>query len=82
MKGDTCRLNDLGDQLFRLVNFGFGVCHDQAMQVLFLVAGSCSVGAALAFLDGTLAADGDLRAGLLLHLLERVSTRADEKANC
>jgi hypothetical protein len=78
----TYRLNDVVDQLLRLVDLVLGVGHDQAVQVFFLVAGVSCVRASFALLDRALATDSDLGAGLGLHLLERVATGADEQANC
>jgi hypothetical protein len=75
---NTYRLNDIVDQLLRLVHFILGVGHDQAMQVFFLVAGVSCVRTTLALFDGALATDRDLRAGLRLHLLERIASRADK----
>jgi hypothetical protein len=66
------------DELFRFVHFLFGVRHDQAVQVFVLVAGVGSVRLALSFLDRSLAANCNLGARLVLHLLESVATRADE----
>ena len=66
------------DKLLSLIDLVLGVGHDEAVQVLFLVAGVGGVRPALALLDGALAADGNLGAGLCLHLLEGVATGADE----
>jgi hypothetical protein len=73
--------NDVVNELFRLVDFLLGVRHDQAVQVLLLVAGVSCVRSSFALLDGALATNSNLCAGLRLHLLERVSTGANEKAN-
>ena len=78
----TYRLNDIVDKLLGFVNFLFGIGHDQTVQVFILVTGVSSIRFALALLDRALAADGDLGLRLGLHLLERVTTRANEQANC
>jgi hypothetical protein len=66
------------DELFRFVHFLFGIRHDQTVQVFVLVAGVSCIRLALSFLDRSFAANSDLGAGLILHLLESVATRADE----
>ncbi len=76
--GGAYRLDHVMDQLLRLVNLLLCVGHNETVQVLFLVAGMGSVGAALALLDGALATNGNLGAGFRLHLLEGVATGADE----
>jgi hypothetical protein len=78
----TYCLDDIVDELLRLVDLLFGVGHDQAVQIFVLVAGVSSVRLALAFFDGAFAANGDLGAGLVLHLLERVTTRSNQQADC
>jgi ABC-type proline/glycine betaine transport system permease subunit len=70
------------NELLRLVNLVLGIGHDQAVQVFLLVAGVSCVRSTFTLLDGAFASDSDLCAGFGFHLLERVSTRADEKANC
>ena len=45
----TCRLDDIVDQLLRFVDLFFGICHDQAVQVFFLVAGVSCVRTTLSF---------------------------------
>lgn len=74
----TYRLNNVVDQLFGLVNLLLGVGHNEAVKILLLVAGVSSVRTALAFLDGALATDGNLGAGVVFHLLECVSTGSDK----
>ena len=69
------------NQLLGLVDLLLRVGHDETVEIFFLVAGMSCVRAALAFLDGSLAADGNLGARLSLHLLQSVSTGADEQAN-
>ena len=84
-KGDdrcTYRLDDLVDQLFSLVDLLFRIGHDQAVQVLILVACVSSIGFSFAFLYGAFAANSDLGKGLVFHLLERVATRSNEETNC
>jgi hypothetical protein len=71
-------LDDVVDELLGLVDLLLRVRHDQAMQVLLLVAGVSCVRASLAFLDGALATDCNLCAGLRLHLLEGVSTGSNK----
>jgi ABC-type proline/glycine betaine transport system permease subunit len=66
------------NQLLGLVHLLFGIGHDQAVEVFFLIASVSGVRSTLALLDGTFAADGDLGAGLGLHLLQGVSTRSYE----
>ena len=75
---DTYRLDDIVDQLLRFVDLVFGVGHDQAVQILFLVAGVSCVRTTFALLDGAFATDRNLCAGLGLHLFERVASRADK----
>jgi uncharacterized membrane protein YuzA (DUF378 family) len=72
------RLNDVVNQLLGLVDLVFGVGHNKTMQVFFLVAGVCGVGAALSFLDGALASDGNLCTRLCFHLFQGVATRTNE----
>ena len=74
----TYRLDDLVDQLLRLVDLFFGVCHDQAVQIFFLVTGVSSIRSSFPFLDGAFSTDCNLRLGLGFHFLERVATRSDE----
>ena len=74
----TYSLDDVVDQLLGLVNLLLGICHDQTVEILLLVAGVSGVGPTLAFLDGTLSTDGDLGAGLCFHFLQSVTTRADK----
>lgn len=70
--------DDVVDQFLGLVHLVFGVGHDQAVKVLFLVTGVSCIGATLALLDGALAADGNFCTRFGLHLLQSVATRADE----
>lgn len=74
----TYSLDNLVYEPLCFVDLLFRVCHDQAMEVLVLVAGVSSVRFALALLDRALATDCDLGARLCLHLFERVTTRTDE----
>lgn len=78
----TYRLDNVVDELLRLVHLVLGIGHDQAVQVFLLVAGVSCVRSSFTLLNGSFAANCDLRAGFRLHLFERVSTRADEQANC
>ncbi len=72
------RFNDVVDQLLRFVDLLFRICHDQTMQILFLVARMSCVRSTFSFLDGSFAANCDLREGLCLHLLQCIATRPDE----
>lgn len=74
----TYSFNDIVNQLLGLVDFVLGIGHDQAVEILFLVARVGSVGPALTFLDGTFASNSNLGTRFRLHLLECVATRADE----
>jgi hypothetical protein len=78
----TYRLDDVMNELLSLHDFLFGIGHDEAVQIFFLVAGVGSIGAAFAFFDRTLATDGDFGTGFHFHLLERVTTRSNEEADC
>lgn len=77
----TYRLDDIVDQLLGLVDLVLVISHDQAVEVLFLVARVSSVRSTLAFLDGTFATNSNLGARLSLHLLQSVATRANKQAN-
>jgi hypothetical protein len=59
---NTNRLNDIVDQLFGLVDLVLGVGHDEAVEILLLVAGMGSIRTSFALLDGALSTDGDLGA--------------------
>lgn len=74
----TYRLDHVMDQLFGLVNLLLGFCHNQTVEVFFLVAGVSGIRAAFAFFDRAFATDGDLGTRLILHLLERVTTRPNK----
>jgi hypothetical protein len=74
----TYRLDHVVDQLLGLVNLVLGVGHNQAVQILFLVAGVRSIRATLALLHGAFPTNGNLGARFGLHFLERVATRSDE----
>ena len=69
------------NQVFRLVDLVFGVCHDQTVQVFFLVAGVSSVRSALALLDRAFTTDRNLRAGFRLHLLQSVTTGSNKQTD-
>lgn len=79
--GTTYCLNNIVNQLFGFVNLLFGICHDETVQVLFLVAGVGSVRTALALLHGALSTNGNLGARFCFHLLECIATRTDKQAN-
>jgi hypothetical protein len=70
------------NQLLCLVDLFLGIRHDQAVQVFFLIAGVSCVRSSFALFDGAFATNGDLGTRLRFHLLERVSTGANEEANC
>lgn len=72
----THRLNYVVHQLLGLVHLFFGVCHDQTVEILFLVACVSGVRAAFALLDGAFATNGNLGTRLGLHFLQGVSTRS------
>ena len=74
----TYSLNDIVDELLGLVDFLLGIGHNQAVQVLFLVAGVSCIRASFALLHRALATDCNLCLGFCFHLFERVSTRANE----
>jgi hypothetical protein len=73
--------DDVVDKLFGLVDLVFGVGHDQAMEILLLVASVSSVGTAFTLLDRTFATDCNLCTGLRFHLLESVTTGTYEQTN-
>jgi hypothetical protein len=75
---ETYSFNDIVDQLLRLVDLLFSIGHDKTMQIFFLVAGVSSVRSAFALLDGAFASNSNLGTGFGFHLLERVSTRANQ----
>ena len=76
--GMTYRLDDVVDELLGLVDLLLRIRHDQAVQVLLLVAGVSCVRSSFTLLDGALATNRNLCAGLRLHLLEGVSSRSNE----
>jgi hypothetical protein len=78
----TYSLNDVVDELLGLVDLLLGIGHDQAVQILFLVAGVSCVRSSFTLLHGAFATNRDLRTGFGLHFLECVSTGANEKTNC
>lgn len=77
-RGSTYGFNDVVNQLLGFIDLLFGVCHNQAMEILLLVAGVSGVRTALSFLHGSFATDGDFSLRFSLHLLQRVSTGADK----
>jgi len=77
----TYRLNNIVDQLLCLVNFLFSICHDQAMQILFLVRSVSSVGASFAFLYGSLSTNSNFCTGFCFHFLQGVSTGPNQETN-
>lgn len=72
------RLNNIVNQLLGLVDLVLGISHDQAMQVLFLVARVSCVRSAFALLHGALATDCNLGTRLSLHFLQSIATRANK----
>jgi hypothetical protein len=77
----THSFDDVVDELLGLVDLFLRVGHDEAVEVLLLVARVGGIGAALALLDRALATDGNLGARLALHLLQGVATGSDKQAN-
>jgi hypothetical protein len=73
--------NDVVDQLLRLVDLIFGIGHDQAVEILLLIAGVSGIRAAFTLLDGTFATNCNLCTGFGLHLLEGVTTGTYEQTN-
>ena len=55
----TFRFYHIVDEFLGFVDLLFGVGHDQAMQVFFLVAGVSCVRSTFSFFDGSFATDGD-----------------------
>ncbi len=76
--GNTYSLDDVVNELLGLVDLLLGVRHDQAMQILLLVAGMSCVRSTFALFNGAFATDRNLCARLRLHLLEGVSTRSNK----
>lgn len=74
----THSFDDVVDQLLGLVDLVLGVCHDQTVQVLFLVASVSGIRATFALLDRALAANCDLGSRLSFHLFEGVATGSDK----
>lgn len=74
----TYRLDDVVDQFLGFVDFLLRVGHDQTMEILFLVTRVGSIRPAFAFFDGTFATNGNLSAGVCLHLLQCVTTGSDK----
>lgn len=82
LEGMTYRLDDIVDELLGLVHLLFRVGHDQAVQVFLLVASMGCVRSSFTLLDGAFATNRNLGARFGLHLLQRVSTRANKQTNC
>lgn len=70
--------NDVVNKLLGFVHLFFGVGHDQAVKIFFLVATVGGIRSALSFLDGTFASNGDFSTGLGFHLFQGVSTGSYE----
>ena len=77
-KMTTYRLDDVVNQLFRLIDLLFRICHNKTMQVFFLIASVSSVRSTFPFLNRALATNGDFGTGFGFHLLESIATRSDE----
>lgn len=58
----TYSLNNIVNELLRLVNLLFGVGHDETVKIFLLVASVSGIRSTLAFLDGALSTDGNLGA--------------------
>jgi hypothetical protein len=72
------RLNDLVDELLGFCNLFLGIGHDQAVEVLVLVAGMSSIRLAFTLLDRALSTNGDLGLRLCFHIFQSVTTGTDE----
>jgi hypothetical protein len=70
--------DDVVDECFRLVDFFLGICHDETMQVFFLIAGVSCVRSSLAFFNRAFASNGDFGSRFGFHFLERVATRPNK----
>jgi hypothetical protein len=57
ISGDTYSLDDIVNQFLGFVDLLFGVGHDQAVEIFFLVTGVSCIRAAFSFLDGSLSTD-------------------------
>ena len=55
-----CSLDDVMDQLFCFVDLLFSICHDQAVEIFFLVASVSCVRSSFSFFDRALATNGNL----------------------
>lgn len=74
----TYSFNDVVNEFLGLVDLVFGVGHDETVQVFFLITCVSSVRTSFALFDGTFAADRNLCPRLGFHLLQSISTGADE----
>jgi hypothetical protein len=76
---DGCSgFNNIVDQLLGFVDLLLGICHDQTMKILLLVASVSGIRTAFSFLNGSLSTDSDFGLRFSFHFLERVSTRSDK----
>lgn len=66
---ETYSFNDVVDELLRLVDFFFGICHDQTVKIFLLVTGVSCIRATLALFHGALATNGNLGTRVILHFL-------------
>lgn len=66
---ETYSFNDIVDELLRLVDFFFGICHDQTVKIFLLVTGVSCIRATLALFHGALATNGNLGTRVILHFL-------------
>jgi hypothetical protein len=73
--GTDC-FNNVVNKLLGLVDFFFGICHNETVKIFFLVATVRGIGATLSFLDGAFTTNGNLGTRLGLHLFQGVSTRS------
>lgn len=76
--GGTYSLNDIMNELLGLVDLVFGIGHDQAVEVFFLVAGVGGIRPTLTLFDGALSTDSNFGARVFFHCLECVATRANK----
>lgn len=74
----TYSLNDIVNELFGFVDLLLGIGHDQAMEILFLVASMSGIGAAFSFFDGSFSTNCDLGLRFCFHFLQGVTTGTDK----
>lgn len=71
-------LDNVVDELLGFVDLFFGICHDQAVQVFFLITGVCGIGSTFAFFDRAFASNCNFGARFRLHFLEGIATRSNK----